>query len=167
MIITRYFRIILVLLLSLFSLSGCLATDGSNNFYATPEVSITSIVPKSYDGNNISFDIGLAVKNPNLIPLPIDNISSNIKLNSIHLLSTNSAVSQSIPANGTGQITVNANTDVASIQKLLQSLRSTTVDYQVNGQVGIANFTTLPFNQTGKIDTIELASKLLNYQQLP
>lgn len=158
------FKSIVALIFGLTFVTGCLSTDGSGNFYTTPEVSVQTIVPKGFDGNQVNFDIGLLVKNPNLIPLPIESISSNVKLNNIGLLNASSQLSQTIPANGTGQITVNARTDISSIRKLLQSVRSSTLDYQVDGKIGVANFTALPFSQQGKIDTVEIVSKLINYQ---
>lgn len=142
-------------------LAGCVS-DVASNFFESPTVSLTSITPKSTSGEQLAFDVGLKVYNPNAVPLPISTISSDIALNGLSLISASGTAENAIPANGSEDITLSASVGSSQIQQLVSSINSADVSYDLNGKVGISGTNvTLPVQQSGTVNAVDLATKLI------
>lgn len=154
----------IAMLLMMTMLAGCVSGSNGQPFFQAPTVSLVSLTPKSVSRGAMALDIGLTVHNPNGLPLPIDDMRSQIALNGLSLLSVQGVMNQAVPANGTGQMTLSTEINFNEIRQLAKTLNSTEVSYALSGDVGIAglgNVVRLPFNQRGKVDAVQLASQLL------
>ncbi len=165
-------KILIVTMLIGTALSGCVSGGmgsmvGSvaKSMFATPTVSLTSLVPKSSANGQMAFDVGLKVHNPNPVPLPISSVQSKIALNGLSLLSANGVANTSIPANGSGDITLSANIGAKQVQQLITTIRSPNINYDLSGNVGLmGNSMTLPIRHSGQVNAVNLATQLLRSQ---
>lgn len=154
----------LFLVWMLLLLSAC---NSASSLFQTPSVSLTSLTPKTMHNDQLTFDIGLQVYNPNALPLPINDINSQIALNGLSLLSATGSSSQAIPANGSGKMTLSANMNTEQIRQFFRTLNSSTVSYNMTGDMGLlGNITRLPFQQSGTVNTTNLAQQLIHSQLL-
>lgn len=150
-------------------LTACVGngTGGAFSMFQAPKVSLLSLTPKTVNNGKLAFDIGLNVQNPNALPLPINDVNSNIALNGLSLLSAKGASETMIPANGSGNITLSTAVSLDKIQQLAQTLKGGNINYQLNGDVGVTgtgNLIRLPFNQSGSVNAAELAQTLIKSQ---
>lgn len=145
-------------------LSGCLSNN-NGAFFQTPSVSLTSLTPKNSPNGTLAFDIGLQIHNPNALPLPINDISSQIALNGLSLLSAKGSSSQAIPANGSGNIMLSTSLSTTQIQQLVNTLNSPNIHYDMTGDIGLlGNIARLPFQQSGSVNAVNLAQILIRSQ---
>lgn len=144
-------------------LTGC-ASDGSSALFQKPSVSLASLTPKNYNNGELAFDIGLLINNPNVLPLPISDVNSQISLNGINFLSASGKAKQAIPANGTGKMTLSTSVSLDKIKNLVKTFRGTEMQYKMAGDIGVnalGSNMRLPFQQGGKINAAELTQKLI------
>lgn len=160
----------ILITLSLFCsllLSGCLGSGGGLPTFQSPQVSLLSLTPKSIQNGEIAFDIGLNIQNPNGIPLPINDVNSQIALNGLSLLSAKGVSNAMIPANGNGNMTLSTSVSLNKVQQLLKTLQGGNINYSMRGDVGVAgtgDFIRLPFSQNGAVNMMELTKMLLQSQ---
>ncbi len=161
-------RIMIVMMLIGSLISGCvgdMAGSVAKSMFAAPTVSVTSLVPKSSANGQVAFDVGLKVNNPNPVPLPISSINSQIALNGLSLLSASGVANKTIPANGSGDVTLSANVGAKQIQQLVTTIRSPNITYDLSGNVGLmGNSMTLPIRHRGQVNAVNLATQLLRSQ---
>ncbi len=149
----------------LLNLTGCVSSSGGSLWdIQKPSVSLISLTPKKVSRGELAFDVGLLVKNPNALPLPIKTVSSELALNGIYFLSTSGTSKKAIPANASGKMTLSTTVGLDKVKSLAKTLRGRDIQYDLSGDVGVGvlgQTVDFPFHQGGKVNAAQLAKKLI------
>ncbi len=142
---------------------GCVS-DGGDALFQKPSVYLVSLTPKKVNQSELAFDLGLLIKNPNMLPLPINNISSQLALNGINFLSASGTAKKAIPANSSGKMTLSTTVSLDKVKRLARTFRSNEIQYDLTGDVGVGALgqnMNVPFRQNGKVNATQLVKKLI------
>lgn len=136
------------------SLAGCAALQPK---LEAPAVAVNSVKVMPGQGLNVRFLIGLHVKNPNAIPLPIHGVNYTVALSGQPVVSGNTQDQPTIPARGEQDVEIEAVADVMSGLSLANSLLSNPlqqeVPYAVKASVDVGAFLpNIPVQKSGVVN---------------
>ena len=103
------------------TLAGCAALQPK---LEAPAVAVNSVKVMPGQGLNVRFLIGLHVKNPNAIPLPIHGVNYTVALSGQPVVSGNTQDQPTIPAHGEQDVEIEAVADLMNGLSLANSLLS-------------------------------------------
>lgn len=147
----RIFTTVLLLTAGWLSMSACSSlTEG---LLKDPEVKVSDFKLAGIDSSGVSIDLGLNVKNPNALPLKLDEVEYALKVSGEQVTEGVFDKGISIPANGEGAVRIPLKFQFKSVGNLLSGIinRSFKKDYELNGAVKLGIFS-IPFSQKGEID---------------
>ena len=142
---------VLLLTAGWFSMSAC--SSLSKGLLKDPEVKVSDFKLVGIDSKGVHIDLGLNIKNPNALPLNLDEIEYALKVSGEQVTKGVFEKGISIPANGAGAVKVPLHFQFQSVGNLLSGIinRSFKKDYELNGTVKLGIFS-IPFAQKGEID---------------
>lgn len=143
---TSYLRIFFLV----FAISGCASLTGK--ILKDPEVFLNGVEVTDFSVKSISLNLRLIVRNPNSIPLKLNQINYSLKV-------ANQLVSEglfengiNVPAQGEGEVVVPLKLKFQTLGAIFDGLvsRSLNRDYEVKGSANIGIFS-IPFSKKGEI----------------
>lgn len=147
---TRILLSMILLLTSCSSFTGKILKD--------PEVQLQGLDVSSISAKEVSINLRLNVKNPNPIPLKLNEINYALKVSGKMVTEGVFDKGVNIPADGEGEVVVPLKFEYNTIGSLLEGLikKSITRDYELNGAAKIGIFS-IPFTKKGAIELEGLA----------
>lgn len=135
------------------TLAGCAALQPK---LEAPAVAVNSVKVMPGQGLNVRFLIGLHVKNPNAIPLPIHGVNYTVALSG-QPVSGNTQNQPTIPAHGEQDVEIEAVADLMNGLSLANSLLSNPlqqeVPYAVKASVDVGAFLpNIPVQKSGSVN---------------
>ena len=136
------------------TLAGCAALQPK---LEAPAVAVNSVKVMPGQGLNVRFLIGLHVKNPNAIPLPIHGVNYTVALSGQPVVSGNTQDQPTIPAHGEQDVEIEAVADLMNGLSLANSLLSNPlqqeVPYAVKASVDVGAFLpNIPVQKSGVVN---------------
>lgn len=136
------------------ALAGCASLQPK---LETPTVAVNSVKVMPGQGLNVRFLIGLHVKNPNAIPLPIHGVNYTVALSGQPVVSGDSQNQPTIPARGEQDVEIEAVADLVSGLSLANSLLSNPlqqeVPYAVKASIDVGAFLpNIPVQKSGVVN---------------
>ncbi|MBU2704816.1 LEA type 2 family protein [Zooshikella marina] len=133
-------RLYITLLANLLLLAGCATLSGT---YEKPQLSLNSLHILEPDGLTQRFALGLQIMNPNDQPLNIKGLYYTIELEGYELISGVSNQIPEVPAFGTANFTVHANTNLINSIRFINAIikqPKDTFSYSLSGKLSLDNF---------------------------
>ncbi len=139
---------------AILALSGCSSLQQS---LQAPTASVNSLKVMPGNGLNIRFLVGLHVKNPNFIPLPVRGVNYAVSLSGQEVVSGNSQNQPTIPAHGEQDIEIEAVANLVSGLTLANALLANplqqTVPYNVKASIDVgALLPNIPVQKRGSVN---------------
>ena len=136
------------------TLAGCAALQPK---LEAPAVAVNSVKVMPGQGLNVRFLIGLHVKNPNAIPLPIHGVNYTVALSGQPVVSGNTQDQPTIPAHGEQDVEIEAVADLMNGLSLANSLLSNSlqseVPYAVKASLDVGAFLpNIPVQKSGMVN---------------
>ena len=136
------------------TLAGCAALQPKLEAHA---VAVNSVKVMPGQGLNVRFLIGLHVKNPNAIPLPIHGVNYTVALSGQPVVSGNTQDQPTIPAHGEQDVEIEAVADLMNGLSLANSLLSnplqSEVPYAVKASLDVGAFLpNIPVQKSGMVN---------------
>lgn len=139
---------------TMLALSGCSSLQQS---LQAPTASVNSLKVMPGDGLNVRFLVGLHVKNPNFLPLPIHGVNYAVSLSGQDVVTGNSQNQPTIPAHGEQDIEIEAVANLVNGLTLANTLLSNplqqTVPYNVKASIDVgALLPNIPVQKSGSVN---------------
>jgi LEA14-like dessication related protein len=153
-VIVEYFKmsraLIFFVLSAVFFYTSC--SSVGRQLVKDPEVKVVNFNITDISLQDISLDIVMNVKNPNPMPIKLDQISYNLKFSGEQV--TEGVLSQgvNIPASGQSDVTVPLKFKYSSLGNLVTSLFKNTFkrEYELEGRAKLGLFS-IPFSKKGEV----------------
>lgn len=136
-------------------LGGCAATNEA--ILVAPSVELTSVELESVSLDRQTFVLGFEVSNPNLFPLPVDEVRYRVMFDEARFADGETRAAFTVPAGGTDTFSISVNLDLLGsamqVSSLLRGGVPDHVNYRVDGSlsVDIPFARPLPFAASGAI----------------
>lgn len=136
------------------ALSGCSSLQQS---LQAPTATVNSVKVMPGQGLNLRFLVGLHVKNPNFIPLPVHGVNYSVALSGQEVVTGNSQNQPTIPAHGEQDIEIEAVANLVSGLSLANTLLANplqqAVPYQVKASIDVgALLPNIPVQKSGTVN---------------
>ena len=138
-------------------------TAGCSLFYKAPQIEFEGVSLGDVGRGGASFDIALAVRNPNRFDFGIDHVTYRLSVSGVEEASGTMADPVIVPAKGSATVRLPVALDWTRLEAAgLAMLFSRRLEYTVEGE---AEFTTphgpfrRPYRQTGTIDSSMLSRR--------
>lgn len=172
---TTHLRL-LSLLLTLLALTapGCSTAQSILDSLDKPTARVIDARLTGLTPTGATLDFDLEVKNPYSVPLPIAALGVALSSNGTQFLSADAQPADAIPARRSGQVTVPATLDFASMLSLLQDIRpGSVIPYRADLNLGVdipaGERLTLPLSHEGQVPIPApptIAMRSLTWQEL-
>jgi LEA14-like dessication related protein len=136
---------------------------GCSLFYEAPQIELGAVTMGELGRQGASFDVALAVHNPNRFDFGIERLTYRLSLAGVEEASGTMAEPVNVPAKGSATVRLPVALDWTRLQAAgLAMLFSRRMEYIVEGE---PEFTTprglfrRPYRQTGTIDRLEINSR--------
>lgn len=118
-----------------------------------PGISLAGLTVESIGVFEQRYVLRLRVRNPNEVSLPINGLNFELELGGQPFASGVSNKPVTIPRLAEGILEVRASSDLASFLKRFGEIKKSqeTIDYRVKGQLQVAGFGAVPFDNQGKM----------------
>lgn len=118
-----------------------------------PEVRVAEFKLAGINSEGVNIDLGVNVKNPNQVPLKLDEIEYALNIAGEKVTEGVFDKGVNIPAMGEGTVFIPLKFNFTSVGNLLSGFmnRSFVKDYELTGSAKLGIFS-IPFNQKGTID---------------
>lgn len=142
-------KIFLALTLSLL-LSSCAYL--TKDLLKDPEVNVIDFKVTNVTLEDVSVAVKMNIKNPNAIPLKLDEVSYALKFSGNDVTEGNFKDGVSIPASGQNDVTVPLKFKYSSVGSVISSLfkNTFTKEYEIAGTAKLGIFS-IPFNKKGEV----------------
>ena len=141
-------------------ISGCAVL---NKAVQKPKVSFEAVSVRSLSSESVTMDVHLNVQNPNVFDVPLKKYSYALNIGESRLLSGEQGLSITVPAKGSGQISVPLTVRFREVMGAIEAVTDTNVvPYSIGGTVtidaGPLAGLTIPFNHSSSIPRPALPS---------
>jgi LEA14-like dessication related protein len=142
-------KLVLVLTAALY-LSSCAYLN--QNFLKDPEVNVVDFKVTHVTLEDISVAVKMNIKNPNAIPLKLDEVSYTLKFSGNEVTEGHFKDGVNIPASGQSDVTVPLQFKYSSVSSVISSLfkNTFTKEYEIAGTAKFGVFS-IPFNKKGEV----------------
>ncbi len=125
----------------------------TKNLLKDPEVTVADFKLTGMTAQDVSVDVNLNVKNPNSIPLNLDEVTYALNFSGQQVTEGNFNKGIQIPASGEGKLTVPLKFKFNSVGNIISGLinRSLTKEYELTGSAKLGIFS-IPFSKKGEIN---------------
>jgi LEA14-like dessication related protein len=146
-------RLTLPLSVALILLTGCAALQDA---ITPPEVELSELAIVGVALDRQDFRVGLLIDNPNPLPLPLEQVSFDIRLAGEGVLRGRSTEPMTLPARGQETLRLDVSSDlVSSVRRLLALAQGPTdaLPYELTGEIALDRplRRTLPFRTSGEV----------------
>jgi LEA14-like dessication related protein len=117
-----------------------------------PEVNVIDFKVTNVTLEDVSVAVKMNIKNPNAIPLKLDEVSYSLKFSGNNVTEGNFKDGVNIPASGQNDVTVPVKFKYSSVSNVISSLLNNTFskDYELTGTAKLGIFS-IPFNKKGEV----------------
>jgi LEA14-like dessication related protein len=142
-------KLVLALTASLV-LSSCASL--TQDLLKDPEVKVIDFKLTNVTLEDVSVAVKMNIKNPNAIPLKLDEVSYSLKFSGNDVTEGNFKEGVNIPASGQNDVTVPLKFKYSSVSNVISSLFNNTFskDYEIAGTAKLGIFL-IPFNKKGEV----------------
>lgn len=129
------------------------ACSTMNGLVKDPEVRVADFKLAGINSEGVNIDLGLNVKNPNRVPLQLDEVEYALNIAGEKVTEGVFDKGVNIPALGEGTVFIPLKFNFKSVGNLLSGFmnRSFVKDYELTGSAKLGMFS-IPFTQKGTID---------------
>lgn len=135
----------------MFFFAGCASWTGK--ILKDPEVLLNHVEVSDISTKDISLNLRLIVKNPNSIPLKLNEINYSLRVADRMVTEGQVEKGINIPASGEGEVVVPLKFQYSTVGSIFEGLmkRTLTRDYEITGSAKVGIFS-IPFAKKGEIN---------------
>ncbi|WP_020396726.1 LEA type 2 family protein [Thiolinea disciformis] len=133
------------------ALAGCSAMGPASNFIQAPKISIQDASVQNISLMQGTGLVTLQITNPNPVPIPLEGVQYNLRLNGAQVASGAQRQSMHLMPNQPMAVQIPIQLNLQQIMQLAPNLwRSQQVQYELDGAVQVP-YLSIPFQRQGEI----------------